>query len=574
MKHFEKRGFVPVDYVGLGVFDEDKKCDLFAPTVDYSDYINIYVDSIYGSDDFDGSFEKPKRSLKAVYGLFQSLPKNKGVRVLLKGGCQFFGDFALDYEGTLDKPLVLTSYGEGKGIIVGEDEVVAIHYSNTVVENVEITGATAYRGICCSPKKIGAMTNIVVKGCYVHDVNFFWDSPIPARDTDPDTLELDKVCPDLVPQREGCSRYNRRSHGGIIFINENKAGGCWFENIFILENHVENVARTGIYLANVWGNKPGVGYGNNKFVAFDEVGEFNDAEKGVGYFKSKNIVCSDNKVICAGGDGVILSAFKYGFFERNVCYYANYLGRTGYWNAGLWVFDAEEAWIRYNEAGYTYMRHGGNDAQGFDLDNACIKVVFKHNYAHDNEGGGLLMCNNFTKIPMHDKNGQVVSVEDNKSNYMGRWYDNLVAENLFVCNGNKFDCTRSAFITIAREVDYAFMIDNTVVLSGEIENQSVVNTEDENQYCYNHFYADNDFFALKPCEAKITAKMLIGGYYDNNNARGLGKEFQARYCEGENISQIAKKGRALSFREYLESLNPNSAVERQSRIRDLIAKRK
>ena len=573
MKHSEKTGFLPINYEGLGIFDEDKACDLQIPNVDFSDYINVYVDSKDGSNDFDGlSISTPKKSLKEVNKMFSAIPIDKGVKVQLKGGLEYVGDFVIDRESPVDKPFVLTSYGGEKAIIRGEEEVVCVQYSNTWLDNIEVTGPTAFRGVSVRPKKIGVMKNIVVKDCYIHDVNFFWDSDIPARDTDPDTLDLNKVCPDLVAQREGYSRYNRRSHGGIVFINDNKEGGNWFEDVFIVANHVENVARTGIYIANVWANKPGVGYGLNKWVAFDETDASNSTQKGVGYFKHKNIVCSYNKIICAGGDGVILSSVKYGFFERNVCYYANYLGRTGYWNAGLWVFDTEDMWIRYNEAGYTYMRHGGQDAQGFDLDNASIKTVFKHNYAHHNEGGGLLMCNNFNKIKTYDRDGEEVSVEDTKSNFMGRWYDNLVTENLFVCNGNKFDNTRSAFITIAREVDFAFMLNNTIVMSGEIENQSVVNTEDENQYCFNHFYADNEIYAIKPCTAKITAKMLIGGYYDGNKAQNVDKAFIDDYCESVGVSEMAKKGESLTFEEYLKNQNPLTERSRQERIQQLIKK--
>lgn len=541
MIYDKDKGFLPEREDLLGVFDEDRLCDLIPTEYGDSAYEEYFFDGEKGKDSNEGKRNSPKKSFAEMERLCLSATGNKGISLRLKGGTVFCGSLTLRTDG---RPLKISSYGEGKAVLCGGENVpyvLGIASSGVWVSNLEITGKTAYRGVYCSPEKCGVLRNVTVENCFVHDVNFLWEGELPPSETDPDGVDVDAVCPDKDSPSEAIARwkgvysyeedgvtqyrYNRRSHGGIVFINGTfpKEGASWFENIFILNNRVENVARTGIYVANVWADKPGVGYGRNKFVAESET--YNLPTLGVGYYPHKNVVCSGNDVVCAGGDGVILSSVQNAFFEDNTCYFANYLGRTGYWNAGLWVFDADGAWIRGNEAGYTYMRHNSNDAQGFDLDNACRNVVFKRNYAYRNEGGGLLVCNNHTLVRFHNVDGTPVTDAEGapkKELLQGRWYNNLVKDNLFVKNGNERDCTRSAFITVARESDYLFAVDNTVILRGDIEGQSVVNTEDESQFCHNHYYRGNLFYSETPTNPKFTAGMLRERFVEGNLYHNVG----------------------------------------------------
>jgi len=481
MKYVENKGFEPLSYKGLGVFDEDKACDIFPPEPQLNEYTTYYFDAQGGLDENDGLTQNsPKKSIDEIEKIISQSTNGQGVKIALKGGAKFKGDLTIDGVADENHPIIITSYGNGLAVIDGENEVLKITCSNVVVDGVEVTGVKALRGIFVQPKTYGALKNTVIKNCYVHDVNFDWYLEKSPSDTNPDQVDVERVCPEYYPNTKTYYRYNRRSHGGIIFLNDTdeSVGASWFENSFIIGNRVENVARTGIYLANVWGDRPGTGYGSNKPV----VNHYDDkvnAQKGLGYFRNQNCVCSSNTIICAGGDGVILSAVYNAFMEFNVCYYANYLGRTNYWNAGIWVFDTELAWFRYNESAYTYMRHNSNDAQGFDLDNACSKIVFKGNYAHHNEGGGLLVCNRKTKLKLHSEIGEFLGETEE---ILGKWYDNLVCLNLFYHNGNEWDSTRSAFITVASETDYLFAYSNFIVLRSDIVGQSIINTEDESQF--------------------------------------------------------------------------------------------
>lgn len=519
MKYVEGKGFQAETKDGVGVFDEDKVCDIFPPLITSEEYVTYYFDADDGNDGQDGiTPTTPKRTLEAVETLIANATK-QGVRIALKGGCVFQGDLTICGETDEAHPYILTSYGKGRAVIDGKNEVLTVRCSNVVIDGIEVTGREAFRGIFVQTKQRGALKNIVIKNCYVHDINFLWYLDCAPCETDPDEVDVDRVCPEYYSGTKTYYRYNRRSHGGIIFLNDTdeNVGASWFENIFVTDNRIENVARTGLYFANVWADKAGIGFGRNRYVQDAEYAL--DTEKGLGYFRSKNLVCSSNVIVCAGGDGMILASVYNVFSEHNVCNYANYLGRTGYWNAGLWLFDAECVWFRYNESAYTYMRHNSNDAQGFDFDNACVKVVFKGNYAHHNEGGGLLVCNSKTSVKLHDELGNVIGTTEKT---VGNWYDNLVCCNLFYENGNTRDATRSAFITIAREVDYLFAYSNFVVLRDDIEGQSIINTEDESQYTYKHFYWNNVFYCPKRVEARYTIKMLKNSSFEGNIYKNVG----------------------------------------------------
>lgn len=508
------------------------------PAVDESGYVVYYFDGENGDDQNDGKTEKSAKKTLAEASKIAKKSEKTPTKILFKIGTTFEGNLVLEgFEPKEESPLLIGKYpekAEGYPVLTGKNEIVKLTVGNVRIVGLEITGKDAYCGIWGVAKKTGATKNIVVEGNYVHDINFNWIYDTEAKDTDPDDIDVEKVCPHFMEDGVRLGRYFWRFHGGIIFLNDeplpmeerkkdvdfslNGRTACWFEDVWILSNRVERVARTGITMYSRWSNKGGVGYGFNLFV--DDTEKYNVPEKGIGYYVHKRIYCNDNYLDCVGGDGLVLSSCEDSFIENNVCYRANYLGRSGYWNAAIWIFNGKNSYLQGNEAGYTYMRHGGQDAQGFDLDNVCENVVFQYNYGHHNEGGGLLMCNNHPPCLVYNEDGTPKERNEDgtpkKRKVYGKWLGNYVRNNVFYENGNRHDPTRSAFITIAREVDHVAITNNTVILSGEIENQSVINTEDESQFCYNHFYGGNVFYAKKPTGAKFTAKMLKDSTFDGN----------------------------------------------------------
>lgn len=490
------------------------------PAVDLSGYTNYYFDAEDGYDEFDGLTPlTAKKSIQEAERICRNVTEQDKVRLLFKKGCKFIGNFTVAGANASDEyPLILDGYGDGEGypVFFGDDSVLKINVSNIRIYNLEVTGPTAYRGIHVLPDKKGVMKNIVVESCYVHDVNWNWVYPTLPKDTNPDDIDVEVVCPHFHKDGKTLGRYWYRYYGGIIFHNE--VGPSWFENIWVLKNVVKNVARTGMTIYNKWVDKPGVGYGYNTWMGYDF--KDNDVETGLGYFVSKNIYWNDNYVECAGGDGFVVSSAENVFVERNVTYYSNILGRTGYWNGGLWVYNVKNAVFQHNEAAYTWMRHGSEDSEGFDIDNACVDLLVQHNYSHHNEGGGILFCNLATKVTERNADGTPVNVDENGEpvweKETGKWFRNIVRNNVFYENGNPRDPVRSGLITIARETDHVLVYNNTVVLRTDIDGQSVIHTEDESTYCYNNVYANNVFYSPVKTGAKFTVKMMKNSTYINN----------------------------------------------------------
>lgn len=499
--------------------------------ISVDDYQTYYFDSILGYDGNDGlSPENAKQTLTEASRIAE-LHGAEGIRLLFKAGAGFVGNLILrGFEAKESRPVVIDKYPAGSTDLpklTGDGDVVRIMVGNVRVNNLEVTGPTAYRGIYCVPEKCGALKNVVIQGCYVHDINFNWIYDKLPKDTRPDDIDLEVVCPEYKADKTTYDRYHYRYYGGIILLNDTRenVGASWFENVWVVGNRVECVARTGITMFSRWSNKGGVGYGFNKTV--DDTPDYNDPPRGIGCYRHKNVVFKGNYVDCAGGDGIVLSSVDNCFLEGNIAYRSNYLGRKNYWNGGAWVYDVHHCYYQYNEVAYTYMRNNSNDAEGLDLDNCCTDVYVQYNYCHHNEGGGLLMCNLETPIYLYDANGEHLHRDEKgdpvKTKVMGKWYNNFIYSNVFAYNGNRSDPTRSAFITIAREVDHVFAWNNTVIMDPGIKGQSIINTEDESTKCYNHVYAQNIFYAPGKTDSVLTIKMMSDVIFDNNLFFNMGQ---------------------------------------------------
>lgn len=488
--------------------------------VDLSTYKTYYFDAQNGKDNNNGlSKDAPKSSIDQIEAIALTADENNHIRILLKKGSVFDGNILLsNFKSTKNKPLIVDSYGEGekypKIIGYGSDAninaVITVNDDNIRIYNLEITGPTAYQGIYVLPKEKGVFTNVVIEGCYVHDVNFNWIYDTKPAETHPSDINLETVCTQYKSDGSKYGRYVYRKYAGIGFNNDFISGPSWFEKIWIVNNKVENIGKIGINVYNMWDNQPGFGYGYNKYVG-DSL-EYNDPEKKLGRYPHKEVVCYNNTVTCPGGDALVLSGVEDGIIEKNVSYYANYLGRPGYWNAGIWVFGSKDIIMQYNEAAYTFL--GGGDGQGFDIDNSCSNIYFQYNYSHHNEGGGILLCNKITKLSQYNADGSIKE----EIEAPGVWKNNIIRNNLFVYNGTDLKPTKSSFITIARQVDYVYAYNNTIILRDDIFGQSIINTEDKSagSACHDHYYYNNVFYSQDSLEAKFTITLMYDYEFKNN----------------------------------------------------------
>lgn len=62
------------------------------------------------------------------------------------------------------------------------------------------------------------------------------------------------------------------------------------------------------------------------------------------------MIVRGNNISYVGGDSIVLLATDGGWIENNVSYHANYVGRGGYYNAGIWPHSCKNVVMQYNEA--------------------------------------------------------------------------------------------------------------------------------------------------------------------------------------------------------------------------------
>jgi hypothetical protein len=85
--------------------------------------------------------------------------------------------------------------------------------------------------------------------------------------------------------------------------------------------------------------------------------------------------------------GIVLFGVERGSVKHSVVY-DNGRGHSG--DAGIWAFDADRIVFASDES-YANQTNG-DDGDGFDLDGGVTNSVLIHDYAHDNQGIGFLIC--------------------------------------------------------------------------------------------------------------------------------------------------------------------------------------
>lgn len=289
------------------------------------------------------------------------------------------------------------------------------------------------------------MSNVVLKGNYLHDINFNWyltDDP-----EDVETIDIVRVNPWTVCSND---RYTYQNSGIYLTASTTpEQGASWFENVWIEQNEITRVSRAGIFINSDWARRPGLGWGYNNYV-----------DDQTGYYPHKNINVLNNDVSYAGGDSIVVTCTDGGFIQGNTSYHAQYLGRPGYYSAGIWCLSSKNLVIQYNEAAYTSFGPdaGGGDGQGFDIDGSNQNILFQYNYSHHNAGGGILLIT----APTTDENGNKLYTD---------WKYVTIRNNVFADNdGTVFH--------IQGKVEKLFVENNTIVIPGDNSNQGIIKSNE------------------------------------------------------------------------------------------------
>ncbi len=469
-----------------------------------------YFDAQNGSDENDGlSPATAKQSLQSLNECIVSV--KTGAKILVARGSAYCGKLLIGLGAKTECPLYLGTYGSGAAPVLdgnGADCAVEIKRGYLVLDGWEVTNARGHVGIFVNVTEAGTLSRLIIENCYVHDVNWNWTETYSPEQTDLAELDVEKVCPK--------ERYYYET-GGIVFLANSpvESGSCRYTDVWIAHNRIERVSRSGIFLTGLWNRRPGTPWGVNPY--------YSDCN---GWYPSERIEISDNTVCYSGGDGIVLIGSVDSCIEGNVSYHSNYLGREGHANAGIWPIGCKRVLIQYNEAAYSHLEHGSADGEGFDIDIGNEDVLFRYNYAHDNDGGAILLCNAQTTQPLFDESGNPVLDEYGKQKEFtahGLWRNVTIRDCVCVHNGKTTE--NPNFIHLSSTCKHLNVFNNTVIMRTDLAGQPIVRTGDyancgRQKYLY---FGDNLFCAQKPTECGFALEYADDCIFENNLYYNVGK---------------------------------------------------
>ncbi len=320
-----------------------------------------YVDTENGNDKNSGTSESNAwKTLDKV----NSVKYGAGDVISFKSGQIFEGKFVPKGSGTSEKPIIATSYGEGKKPIIEGSGVqpATIHLYNVECWELDGLEVTNYHntvnlrsGVLIENEDKGILNHIHLKDMYIHDVN--------GKNID---------------SNWGYDRIN----GGVIVYSHGTSVESAFNDILIKGNHIEKVDRSGIFIYSTWSSRDNISEGYGR------------------WFPSTNVIIRNNYLNDIGGDGIQTGVTDGALVEYNVAHYCNM--RSGKNNVAIWTWNSDNSVFQYNEAAYTQVREG--DGCGFDIDFGGSNNIMQYNYSHDNEGGFMLV----TSFGSYSNNGAIV----------------------------------------------------------------------------------------------------------------------------------------------------------------------
>ncbi|WP_052273139.1 right-handed parallel beta-helix repeat-containing protein [Flavihumibacter solisilvae] len=298
-----------------------------------------YYVSATGKDSNDGlSASSAWRTIEKI----NSYDFKPGDSLFLEGGSRFAGTIKLssDDNGSVEKPVVLISFGKGKAIVdAGEGEgLLAVNTSFIKIVSLIFEGS-------------GVNTN---KGSGIH---FFANDSLRA----PKNVEI-----------TGCETRGFSHYGIVIGAN---ADSSWkgYDNVRITHSNASENGNGGI---SSYGSQLGFQH-RNFYVAYSRA------------FRNRGIISkteghTGNGIVMAMIDGLVIEhceAFENGADNR--C--------TAGGPVGIWVWMCRNAIIQYcvsrdNFAGAT------KDGGGFDIDGGSSNCILQFNNSYNNEGAGYLLA--------------------------------------------------------------------------------------------------------------------------------------------------------------------------------------
>lgn len=270
-----------------------------------------------------------------------------GTIILFARGGEFEGQFSPRGSGTAEMPIKVTTYDPESGEIYWEnvENKPVIHARGQFnsafylyncqyweVNNIEVTNTDGsdddqgdLRGIHVVAEDVGVAEHIIIRHCFVHDVN---------------------------------GKVGGKQRGGIHFNVYGDSIKTKFNDVLIENNTVLDVGGVGIANQSSW---PGI--------------------KSSDYHPWTNLIIRGNHVERTGRNGIIVRYSIEPLVEYNTLAY-NSRYSTGH---SVFNFNTIGCVVQFNEAyGNTSNNPDDIDHGGFDADYNSKGTIIQYNYSHDN----------------------------------------------------------------------------------------------------------------------------------------------------------------------------------------------
>lgn len=327
-----------------------------------------------GDDAGDGSLRSPWRTLARV----NRCKLQPGDRVLLRGGATFAGPLLLDADdaGTPEKPVVVGSHGVGRATVeAGSGYAVRVENAGGVeVRDLVCVGRDRVTNRGAGVAFVNTLAGAArLKHVRVRNVEArHFGRRVPEPGTSPEGLQLPEGAGILVA-------------GGPA--DRSKSG---YDDVLIADCVCADNAYYGVLVTGAW-DAAAKGYANanvriERCVAHDNPGDPRYRENH-------------------SGSGIFLEDCDGGLIDRCVAYENGALCKDAPGGpCGIWTAVANRVTIQYCESFGN--RTQAADGDGFDLDGGCTNCVLQCNYAHDNDGAGILVYT-YKGAPHRDRDNVV-----------------------------------------------------------------------------------------------------------------------------------------------------------------------
>jgi hypothetical protein len=228
------------------------------------------------------------------------------------------------------------------------------------------------RGIFVAASDTGELCSITIKNNYIHHV-------------------------------KGDDSKDFHGSGGIMVSVLGKKKPSFFNGVYILNNRVFLVNRTGIGVSSFWQRRPR--NGEYPYSWMDEMGP---------YQANLNVVIRGNDLKSIGGDGIVPQTSFKALIEYNKVDGA--ASRSEAYNVGLWAWNSDSVLIQFNEVINTYTIR---DGMAFDCDAYSVGHIYQYNFSQNNRGGFILFHGYVAEVPDAMNVGHIIryniSVNDGKA---------------------------------------------------------------------------------------------------------------------------------------------------------------